>query len=171
MNNSTLIRERNEFTFKFAFAVAAISLTTLIRAASLFFFCKKVSIKLHNKMLKNILNVSLVFFDSTFIGNIVNRFSKDLVAVDECIPLPLHHLTAVKFSNFKFAQIVTEFTLQIVFETAGNVVMIASTSITFLIPTSLLFTSFAFLRYVYLKSGRALKRMDASSENKSVSFT
>ncbi|XP_063922990.1 ATP-binding cassette sub-family C member 4-like [Zophobas morio] len=154
-NNShyvTLLQERNVLKLKFVLTVTVLCATTLIRAIALFVFCRSISIKLHNKMLKNILNASLRFFDTTFIGNMVNRFSKDLANIDENIPFPLHHLAAI------------------IFESAGNLVIIASTNVRLLIPIFLLFISFALLRYIYLKTGRPLKRLDASTKSPLVGY-
>ena len=47
------------------------------------FFASSV---LHNKMLANILRSPMSFFDTTPLGRILNRFSKDVYTVDESIP-------------------------------------------------------------------------------------
>lgn len=41
------------------------------------------SINIHKKMVKRALHAMMTFFDSFFIGNILNRFSQDLNIVDE----------------------------------------------------------------------------------------
>uniref|UniRef100_A0A669EPS9 Canalicular multispecific organic anion transporter 1 n=1 Tax=Oreochromis niloticus TaxID=8128 RepID=A0A669EPS9_ORENI len=41
---------------------------------------------LHSKLLNNILRVPMVFFDTTPIGRVVNRFAKDIFTIDEAIP-------------------------------------------------------------------------------------
>ncbi|KAM8852537.1 ATP-binding cassette sub-family C member 2 isoform 1-T1 [Synchiropus picturatus] len=41
---------------------------------------------LHANLLENMLKVPMVFFDTTPIGRIVNRFAKDIFTVDEAIP-------------------------------------------------------------------------------------
>ncbi|KAJ8014351.1 hypothetical protein DPEC_G00039330 [Dallia pectoralis] len=41
---------------------------------------------LHTQLLKNILRVPMVFFDTTPSGRVVNRFAKDIFTVDEAIP-------------------------------------------------------------------------------------
>lgn len=65
------------------------------RSIALFMFARSASIKLHKYMVDHIINATMQFFDSNFIGNILNRFSKDLTVVDEHIPFVLFHLFRV----------------------------------------------------------------------------
>ncbi|XP_061766165.1 canalicular multispecific organic anion transporter 1 [Nerophis ophidion] len=41
---------------------------------------------LHSRLLNNLLRVPMLFFDTTPIGRVVNRFAKDIFTVDEVIP-------------------------------------------------------------------------------------
>ncbi|TNN71772.1 Canalicular multispecific organic anion transporter 1 [Liparis tanakae] len=41
---------------------------------------------LHSRLLNNMLRVPMIFFDTTPIGRVVNRFAKDIFTVDEAIP-------------------------------------------------------------------------------------
>uniref|UniRef100_A0A3Q3BEI2 ATP binding cassette subfamily C member 2 n=1 Tax=Kryptolebias marmoratus TaxID=37003 RepID=A0A3Q3BEI2_KRYMA len=41
---------------------------------------------LHSELLDNILRVPMLFFDTTPIGRVVNRFAKDIFTIDEAIP-------------------------------------------------------------------------------------
>ena len=45
--------------------------------------------QLHNELLENILHCPMSFFETTPMGRIVNRFSKDINAIDEKIPQSL----------------------------------------------------------------------------------
>ncbi|KAJ3659607.1 hypothetical protein Zmor_011288 [Zophobas morio] len=149
---SFLIEERNQLLHTYTAAVVGLSVATLIRGWALFLFSRRISVTLHKKMLKCIINASLNFFDTTFLGNIVNRFSKDLDSVDENIPFPLHHLIAI------------------VFETVGNILLISSTNIKLLLPIVLLFVGLIFFRCIYIKTGRPLKRLDASTKSPVVGY-
>ncbi|KAK6487243.1 canalicular multispecific organic anion transporter 1 [Huso huso] len=44
---------------------------------------------LHSRLLHNILHVPMCFFDTTPSGRVVNRFAKDILTVDEAIPMSL----------------------------------------------------------------------------------
>ena len=69
------------------FTAFAVILGTLIAARSL-----------HRSLLTNILRSPMSFFDTTPLGRIVNRFSKDIYMVDEAIPMSLRSFLDTLFS-------------------------------------------------------------------------
>lgn len=58
----------------------------LIQFYALLKFCQNASVKLHNAMTVGVVGATMSFFDTHFIGNILNRFSYDLNNIDEFIP-------------------------------------------------------------------------------------
>lgn len=52
----------------------------------------------HNFLLKNIMHAPMEFFDQTPIGRIINRFSKDIQAVDSDLPATLRACSSCLFS-------------------------------------------------------------------------
>lgn len=58
----------------------------LFGAFSLALAAISASRALHAKMLKNILRSPMSFFDTTPLGRVLNRFSKDIYVIDEAIP-------------------------------------------------------------------------------------
>jgi ATP-binding cassette subfamily C (CFTR/MRP) protein 4 len=91
------IRERNtRFIYIYSVVIIAIAITALGRAFALFLFLRKVSVNLHKQMFRQVINATMKFFDNNPLGNILNRFSKDLETIDERIPYVVHHIIAVR---------------------------------------------------------------------------
>ena len=65
------------------------SVFILLGAFSLAIAAIFASRRLHNSMLTNILRSPMSFFDTTPLGRILNRFSKDTYVIDEIIPRSL----------------------------------------------------------------------------------
>lgn len=97
-------------------------------------------------MITSVLNASLVFFDINFIGNILNRFSKDLTSVDEMMPFTIHVV------------------LQVLCNIIGIAILIATVNTLLLVPIAILGTVLVILRKYSLKTVRSLKRLDATSK-------
>ena len=55
---------------------------------------------LHNKMLFNVLRSPMSFFDTTPLGRILNRFSKDIYTVDELIPISTTYFLLIFLQTF-----------------------------------------------------------------------
>ena len=62
------------------------SLGVLVRSVALLFGSLRSSKNLHAGMLENVCRAPMSFFDTTPLGRIVNRFSKDIYTVDEVLP-------------------------------------------------------------------------------------
>lgn len=121
----------------------AYALLSLIRELAVFGGSLKASRRIHEKLLGSVLRAKFRFFDSTPLGRIMNRFSKDIEAIDqEVAPVALgmiHSLGAV------------------------IVIVILITAIT---PGFLLAGIFITILYVligsfYLRASRDLKRIES----------
>lgn len=64
------------------------SQTAAVILAELILVCASIigAKTLHDKMLTNIVRSPMSFFDTTPIGRILNRFSRDICTIDETIP-------------------------------------------------------------------------------------
>ncbi|XP_070656492.1 ATP-binding cassette sub-family C member 4-like [Bos indicus] len=102
---------------------------------------------LHNKMLKSILRVPVLFFDRNPAGRILNRFSKDIGYMDDVLP-----------SSFqKFFQTF----LQVI----GVVVVVVVVIPWIAIPVIPLGVIFFFLRRYFLETSRDVKRLECSTQS------
>lgn len=74
--------------------------------------CVNAARDLHNNLLQQTLRLPMSFFDTTPLGRIVNRFSKDVDVVDNMIPLILRFAILMLFSvslNYIFYKIGADF--------------------------------------------------------------
>ncbi|XP_057665340.1 ATP-binding cassette sub-family C member 4-like isoform X1 [Diorhabda carinulata] len=116
------------------------------------FFALRASFKLHKKMSRSVVNAFMSFFDKHLMGNIINRFSKDLLTMDEVIPLNIYEI---------FRQ-----TLAIL----GILYLIISVNTLFIIPSIFLLIKLYFIQRFYLPTGRGTKRLDAATRSPMIGY-
>ncbi|KAI9339681.1 P-loop containing nucleoside triphosphate hydrolase protein [Obelidium mucronatum] len=102
---------------------------------------------LHQDMLENIVKLPQSYFDTTPLGRILNRFSKDVYTVDEVLPRVFQGYTRTLFSVLAVLAV----------NTIGNWMFLF-----FVVPLGLLYIYFQ--RY-YLSTSRELKRLDSTSRS------
>lgn len=83
--------------------ILAVVAVTLSRGFMFFAICMNASKKLHDKSFLSLLHSPMRFFDTNPSGRILNRFSKDMGAVDELLPKDIIEATQVK-SRFPFSE-------------------------------------------------------------------
>lgn len=66
--------------------LAILFVVALARSMSFYKLAMVSSMKLHNVMFGSVINANMRFFDTNPSGRILNRFSKDIGAVDELLP-------------------------------------------------------------------------------------
>lgn len=75
--------------------IVAVVAVTLSRGFIFFAVCMRASKKLHDKSFLSLLHSPMRFFDTNPSGRILNRFSKDMGAVDELLPKAIIEATQV----------------------------------------------------------------------------
>jgi ATP-binding cassette subfamily C (CFTR/MRP) protein 4 len=108
--------------------------------------CMRASRKLHDNMFNSISRATMRFFNINSSGRILNRFSKDMGAVDELLPIALIDC------------------LQIGLTLLGIIIVVAISNPWLLIPTFLISFLFYYLRVIYISTGRSVKRLEGISE-------
>ncbi|XP_011702530.1 PREDICTED: probable multidrug resistance-associated protein lethal(2)03659 [Wasmannia auropunctata] len=115
---------------------------TLIRSWAFFWTCMRASIRLHDRMFRSISRATMRFFNTNTSGRVLNRFSKDMGAVDEMLPTALIDC------------------IQIGLSLLGIIVVVAIANVWLLIPTVIVGIVFYYLRIFYLATSRSVKRLE-----------
>ncbi|XP_072380947.1 ATP-binding cassette subfamily C member 4-like [Diabrotica undecimpunctata] len=107
----------------------------------------KASISLHDNMVNKVLKATMTFYDNFFIGNILNRFSQDFGVVDEHLPIIMSSFVG----NY--------------FHLIGIVGLIASVNWKFMVPAIVMAITSILIRFVYIRTARSLKRLEAATRS------
>ncbi|KAM6898542.1 ATP-binding cassette sub-family C member 3 [Lycodopsis pacificus] len=103
--------------------------------------------KLHSNLLTNKFHTPQSFFDTTPLGRIINRFSKDIYVIDEALPA-----TVLMFLATFFVSLST------------MIVIVASTPIFAVVIAPLAFI-YIFVQRFYVATSRQLKRLESVSRS------
>ncbi|CAG9575865.1 unnamed protein product [Danaus chrysippus] len=122
--------------------VVSLVVISLLRSFMFFSMAMRASTRLHNNMFSSITRAPMRFFHTNPSGRILNRFSKDMGAVDEVLPAALLDV------------------LQIGLSLIGIVVVVAVVNFWLLVPTLFIGLIFYGLRIFYLSSSRSIKRLE-----------
>ncbi|XP_052903481.1 ATP-binding cassette sub-family C member 4-like [Anopheles moucheti] len=127
------------------FYAGAIIITILLTANSFAFFemCLKASLNLHAALYSGVSRTAMLFFHQNPSGRVMNRFSKDIGLVDTSLPI-------VMIDSLYFF-----------LELSGIIVIVALANYWLLIPTAIMGVIFYLLRFVFLKTARNVKRVEA----------
>ncbi|XP_034950064.1 probable multidrug resistance-associated protein lethal(2)03659 [Chelonus insularis] len=115
---------------------------TLVRSFAFFEMCVRASKRLHDRMFFSISRATMRFFNTNTSGRVLNRFSKDMGAIDELLPIAMIDC------------------IQIGLALLGIIVVVSSVSYWLLIPTAIIGVIFYFLRVIYLSTSRSIKRLE-----------
>ena len=127
--------------------VTTLCVVTLIRSFAFYKYCMSCSSNLHNSMFNSIIHTNMQFFHTNPSGRIMNRFSKDMGSVDELLPKAMMDAS------------------QIVLMMAGSLLVAVSVNIYFLIPIVVMGSLFWFIRKIYLKTSKNVKRLEGITKS------
>ncbi|XP_015596918.1 multidrug resistance-associated protein 4 isoform X2 [Cephus cinctus] len=127
--------------------VIAIFFVGITRSISFYTLCMRCSQKLHDSMFRSLIRTSMRFFDVNPSGRILNRFSKDMLAVDELLPKAMLDAGQVIMMMF------------------GSLIVTCTVNPFFLIPIVIIGGIFHWIRKVYLKTSKNIKRLEGMTRS------
>ncbi|CRK89767.1 CLUMA_CG003444, isoform A [Clunio marinus] len=138
----------NEGLYIYGILILAVVIVTLSRGFIFFAVCMRASKKLHDKSFSKLLHSPMTFFDTNPSGRILNRFSKDMGAVDELLPKAIVEAT------------------QNLLVMLGILILIAITTSGqwFLIALGGAIIFYGLILKLYLRTAQDLKRLEGSSK-------
>lgn len=120
---------------------------TLARSVLLAYGGLRSAKTLHDNMLHKVVHAPVTFFDTTPLGRVVNRFSKDQQSIDETLPMALGSFMATGMGVF------------------GVVSVIVSVTPFFLVGLLPLAYLYYYVQQYYLSSSRELQRLDSTTKS------
>ncbi|CAH1368209.1 unnamed protein product, partial [Tenebrio molitor] len=146
-NYKNLLQNRHQMIYLFPIISVTVGIMSFLKAVIFYFLVRKALVSLHGLLFERIVNASMRFFSSHYTGNILNRFSEDLVYVDERVPYSLY------LSLEAFAEII------------GVTILMGSVNLTFL-TICLIFCTFPIATVIFfLRIGRILKQLELSTRS------
>uniref|UniRef100_A0A182P629 Uncharacterized protein n=1 Tax=Anopheles epiroticus TaxID=199890 RepID=A0A182P629_9DIPT len=122
--------------------VGSIFLIAITRSISFYQTSVRASQNLHDSMFAGCVSTTMRFYDTNPSGRILNRFSKDMGSVDELLPKAMLDAS------------------QIILSLCGTLVVTVLVNPLFLVPLAVLGVVFWFVRRIYLKTSKNIKRLE-----------
>ncbi|XP_035718149.1 multidrug resistance-associated protein 4-like isoform X2 [Vespa mandarinia] len=118
-------------------------ITVLVRSIFFMQLCVIASRKIHNDSFNNLLQANMRFFHTNPSGRILNRFSKDMGAVDELLPKPMIEV------------------IQISLVTLGIIIIEIIVNYWTIIPFIILGIFTYFIKIIYVRTVQSIKRYES----------
>jgi ABC-type multidrug transport system fused ATPase/permease subunit len=137
----------HSYLYIYTSIVTTLFVVTIIRSFAFYKYCMRCSSSLHNSMFNSIIRTSMHFFHTNPSGRIMNRFSKDMGSVDELLPKAIMDAS------------------QIVLMMTGSLLVAVSVNLYFLIPIVVMGCLFLFIRKIYLRTSKNVKRLEGITKS------
>lgn len=136
--------DENMMTYIYIYTGIVLGIFIIGITRSLFFYktCMTCSQRLHDMMFSALIRTGMRFFDTNPSGRILNRFSKDMGTIDELLPKAC--LDAGQMNMMMF----------------GSLIVTCIVNPIFLVPIVFISIIFYWLRRVYLKTSKNVKRLE-----------
>ncbi|KAK0158239.1 hypothetical protein PV328_009270 [Microctonus aethiopoides] len=141
-DSSNIVLARSMCVYIFTGLTVFTIIVSVIRSFAFFEMCMQASKRLHDAMFRSISRATMYFFNTNTSGRVLNRFSKDMGAIDELLPVALIDC------------------IQIGLSLLGIIVVVAIANPWLLIPTGIIGIVFYFLRVIYVSTSRSIKRLE-----------
>uniref|UniRef100_A0A0U9HZ93 Putative ABCC protein n=1 Tax=Chrysomela populi TaxID=154003 RepID=A0A0U9HZ93_CHRPP len=141
-NSYDFIESQKNYIYIYTIFIAGSIILTTARSLLFYQVCMNASKGLHNKMFSNVLKAPMRFFNTNPSGRILNRFSRDIGAVDEILPKAT-------------IDAITAFLVML-----GILMMVFIVTPWMILPAVILGILFYFFRRVYLSSAQDIKRIE-----------
>lgn len=147
--NTTLPRLLDTDTAIYIYFVLILGSVFITSIRSIFFFkvCMTASKILHDTMFRCILAATMRFFDTNPSGRVLNRFSKDMGAVDEQLPKAMLE------------------TLQVLLVMTGILTMVTIVNYWLLVPMVVMGFLFYKVRGIYVATAQDVKRLEGTTRS------
>lgn len=97
-----IVKQKHSWTLNLYTSMTIVAtIFTLGRAFCYFIFSTVASMKLHEATFEKVMGATMKFFDTHRVGNVLNRFSRDLAIIDEHIPYIIFDAFRVRFLIFE----------------------------------------------------------------------
>ncbi|XP_044166542.1 ATP-binding cassette sub-family C member 3-like [Acropora millepora] len=146
-SNVTTSAERDRYLGGYAGLGVTQAFCVLMSSLSLALGSKIASRHLHKSILVNVMHLPMSFFESTPLGRIVNRFSKDISTIDDKVPMSLASFLRT------FCTVV------------GTIIAISFATPMFLVVIIPLGALYFFIQRIYVATSRQLKRIESVSRS------
>ncbi|KAG5894554.1 hypothetical protein JTB14_021536 [Gonioctena quinquepunctata] len=121
--------------------------TAILRSITYYNHCLTASKRLHDSMFAKIIHSPLEFFNKNPSGRILNRFSKDIGAVDEILPATSYETIEIGLAGIAIS------------------LVIATVNPWILLPTVIIIVIFYLIQQAHLTSSRTVKRVEATTRS------
>lgn len=89
----------NRFVYFYAGGILVLMFAMVLGAFTFYRMCLRASIHLHDKMFNGVIRSKMFFFNVNSTGRILNRFSKDIGAIDSQLPVVVIDVIKVRALN------------------------------------------------------------------------